>query len=535
MADLSKVKYLFNKAKEEKEKIKPVYNDILELTDAFQVIKDEGKLELGSMRDTVDSEVLSSIDALCSYIMSSVLTKNGQFASLDLNELKIKEMYGEENYQKIYDEVNAVLDQDIARTFNYIQNSNYYAEISKAVRDFVVCGTGCYSIRETGIPSTPFLFEYVGLDNLYILNDNFSRPNIVFKKHPEVNAEYLRDVFGADIKLKEITEEQFDKNIDVYECVIPMYDELTALTKYRYLVVDGQFTDILLEKELEYNPFVVFLWNTVQGTSWGVSIVLNQKNLLKDLNKYKAMFQRQATLIANPPRMFIGNAELFDSLSLDEGSLNYGGDVTHGDVPPQISTIGSNQNLMPLDKVIQELLARFKNAIMVTHLQMNIEDAKYSTATAVQILHETFRRRFANTYELINEQLVKQTFMSPFIIMLKTGVLALKQDVLPYVGVKYVSELTKVSNSNSVNKLMTYLSTANNVQQLNANGVAVNLSKALPFIADMLEINKELVPSESELEEIQEAQRQQALAQMQAQQQAVMAEAMAGEEEQPTE
>ena len=534
MADLSKVKYLFNKAKEEKEKIKPIYNDILALTDPFQTIRDEGKLKLTDMRNDVDSEVLSSIDALCSYIMSSVLTKNGQFASLDLNELKIKEIYGEENYQKIYDEVNGVLDQDIARTFNYIQNSNYYEEISKAIKDFVVCGTGCYSIRETGIPSTPFLFEYVGLDNLFILNDNFSRPNIVFKKHPEVNAEYLKDVFGADIILKDITEEQFDKTTDVYECVIPMYDELTALTKYRYIIVDGQFSDILLEKELEYNPFVVFLWNTVQGTSWGVSIVLNQKNLLKDLNKFKTMFQRQATLIANPPRMFIGNQELFDSLSLDEGALNFGGDVTHGDVPPQIQTIGSNQSLMPLDKVIQDLLNRFKNAIMVTHLQMNIDDTKYSTATAMQILHETFRRRFANTYELINEQLIQPTFLSPFIIMLKTGVLALKEDVLPYVGVKYVSELTKVSNSQNVNKLMTYLSTANNVQQLNANGVAVNLSKALPYIADMLEINKELVPSESDLEQIQEAQRQQALAQMQQEQ---MAQAMAQQQgmEQPIE
>ena len=70
MADLSKVKYLFNKAKEEKEKIKPIYNDILELTDPFSRIKDEGKMTLETMRDNVDSEVLSSIDALCSYIMS---------------------------------------------------------------------------------------------------------------------------------------------------------------------------------------------------------------------------------------------------------------------------------------------------------------------------------------------------------------------------------------------------------------------------------------------------------------------------------
>ena len=532
MLDLSKVKFLFGKAEEEKAKIKPVYNDILELTDPFQTIKDEGRLQLGSMRD-VDSEVLSAIDALCSYIMSAVLSKNGQFAGLELNELKLKEIYGDENYQKIYDEVNSVLDTDINRTFNYIQNSNYYEEISKAIKDFVICGTGCYAIRETGIPSSPFIFEYVGLDNLYITNDNFSRPNIIFKKHSEVNAEYLKDVFGADIKLGGLTEEQFDKTTNVYECVIPMYDESTALTKYHYMVVDKSFNEVFLEKELEYNPFVVFLWNTTQGTSWGVSIVLTQKNLLKEINEYKTIFKKQARLIANPPRMFVGNTELFDSLSLEEGMLNYGGDISHGEVPPQIQTISNGSNLMPLDATIKDLINRFKSAIMVTHLQMNIEDTRYSTATAMQYLHETFRRRFANTYELINEQLINPTFLSPFIIMLKTGVLSLKADVLPYVAVKYVSELTKASNSQNVNKVVNYMNVANQVQQLNQNGVLINLAKTLPYISDMLEIPKDLVPSESDIQEVEQAKREQIMMQMQQQQ--MMAEQGVAPQEVPQE
>ena len=517
--NLSKVKFLHTKAVEEKNKIKPIINEILELTDAFQVVKDEGKQEITSMRE-VDSEVLSSIDSLCSYIMSSVLSKNGNFADLELNELKLKEMYGEEQYKKTYDEVKDVLSQDVKRTFEYIQNSNYYVEISKAIKDFVITGTGCYSIRETGIPSSPFNFEYVGLDNLYILNDNFSKPNIVFKKHPEVNAEYLRDVFGPEVSLGELSEEEFDKTINVIECVVPTYDENTAMTQYHYLIVDEQFATVYLEKTLEYNPFVVFLWSTIQGTSWGTSIVVSQKNLLKDINRYRTIFQRQASLIANPPRMFVGNVELFDSLSLEEGALNFGGDVSHGGVPPQIQTIHSGSNLMPLDKVIQDLLNRFKSAIMVTHLQMNIEDTKYSTATALQVLHETFRRRFANTYELINTQLIQPTFMSPFIIMLKNDALDLKQDVLPYLAVKYVSELTKSSNSQNVNRVVNYMTVANQIQQLNANGVSINVAKTLPFVADMLEVNKELVPNESELLEIEQARREQMLAQLQQQQMA---------------
>lgn len=521
--DLTKVKYLYEKSLEDKDKIKPIYNEVLELTDPFQVIKDEGKIELGTQRD-VDSDVLSSIDTLSSYIMSSVLTKSAQWADLEVDELKMKEMFGD-NAQRSIDEIKGVLQEDIDRVFKYIQNSNYYEEVSKSVKDFIRVGTGCFSIRETGVPSSPFIFEYVGLDNLFIANDNFSRPSIVFKKHPEVNGEYLRDVFGRDIQLESgISDDEYDKTINVFECVVPSYDENSAITTYTYMICDESFSKVYMEKELPYNPFVVFHWDTVPGTAWGISVVLNQKNLLKELNEYKTIFKTQAKTIANPPKGFIGNIELFESLSLEEGMLNYFGDYSQGTSSPSIQNIGGNGNLMPLDTVINNLLRQFKESVMVSHLSMNTQDTKYNTAYAIQVMHEMFRKRFANTYELINSELIQPTFLTPFIIMLRIGALNLTEDVLPFVAVRYISELTKSDNMAKVNKLMMYMQTANQLEQYNKMGVLIDLPKALATIQDLMEIPHNLVPDESTIREYQEYQRQMALQQQQVMAQQEMVE-----------
>lgn len=506
--DLNTIKYYFSKATEEKEQIKPLYNSILELTDVYSTIKDEGRQEFSDAGREVDADVLDAISSLVSYIMSSILPRSSQWADVDVDEMKMKDMYGDQAQNNI-DEINKYLSTDVKKTFKYIQSSNYYEEIVKAMKTFVRLGTGCFAIRETGIASKPFLFQYVGIDNLFILNDNFSKPNIVFKKHPEVNAIYIKDVFGKDVALPDgISEDDLETEIDIYECVIPEYDEETTLTSYNYMILSGDMSSILLEKVLEYNPFVVFCWDKLEGNSWGTSIVLEQKSLLEELKEYQDLYNTQARKIANPPGIFYGNVELFNSLSMEEAMLNYGGDPFNGQDSASFQTIGVNGSLMPLDKLITDCRNRFKSALMVQHLTMSAEDVRYSTATSISIMNEMFRRRFANTYELINSELVEPTFLAPFIILLKYNMLNLTTEVLPYTNIRYVSELSKADNTTEVNKLLTYAQYVSQLQQFNQLGVALDLPKAIAFISDKLEVQKDLVPGETELKEIQDYQRQ---------------------------
>lgn len=521
MIDLAKLEFLLNKAKEAKEEIKTIYNDTLVLTDPFSEIKDEGKTTLNEQR-SIDSDVVDAIDTLTSYIMSSILPRNGKWADLEVDANRMKELFGESVKTQI-DEINKNLSSDIDNVFSYIQASNYYAEIAKSMKSFVRLGTGAYCIRETGSVSKPFKYEYVGLDNLFILEDSLSRPNIVFKLHPEINGETVIDLFGKDSKLpQELNEKEFDKTINVFEITIPNFDETKNITTYSYIVCTEDLKNVIIEKELEYNPFIVFRWDVIEGSPWGSSVVLNNKNLLEELKNYKNIFNTQATKIANPPSIFYGNQELYYQLSNEEGTLNYGGDPSKGAVNSQFQNIGVSSSLMPLDQLITDCRNRFKRALMVEQIGMSAVDAKYTTATAVQITHELFRKRFSNTYELINSELLEPTFMNPFIIMLKSQSLTLTTEVLPFMGIRYINELSRTNDNSDVNNLMNYISVVMQATQANMMGVAFDLPKTITYISNKMGVDKTLIPTEQELQDIQDYRIQQQ--QQQEQQQAIAQE-----------
>lgn len=317
------LKYYLDAAKTEKDDIKSIYNEVLELTDPFAKIDDAGKQKIGEMRD-VDSTVVDAIDAYRSFIMSSILPRQGAWANIMIDEDRIIEEMGEGARSEI-DEVKKLMDGEIKKTFSYIQSSNYYKEISKAVESFIKVGVGAFAIRETGSTAKPFMFNYVGLDNLYFLEDSLSRPTIIFKLHPEVNATYILDVFGSDAKLPgDVSEDDPSAVINLFEVVIPEYDEQTTLTNYNYMIVTEDLSGLIKEVQLPYSPIVVFRYDILEGNSWGKSTVIGLKNLLVELNSYKEIFATQARKIANPPAIFFGNIELFDMMSMEEATINYG-------------------------------------------------------------------------------------------------------------------------------------------------------------------------------------------------------------------
>ncbi len=504
-----KLKYLLDTAKERKDEIKPIYNRVLNLVDPFVNIKDEGKKTLETQRK-IDSTVVDAIDALVSFIMSSILTRSGKWADIMIDESRLLEQEGEQISGEI-EEAKKVIDDDTDKVFRYIQSSNYYTEIAKSVNSFVKTGTGVYFTRATGSTSKPFIYSYVGLDNLYILEDSFSNPNIVFKLHPEVNAEYLFDIFGRDITLpSELSEEDFKKNINVYECVIPTYDEVTTLTKYNYIVVTEDLKNIIVERELEYNPFVVFRWDILEGNPWGKSIVLQNVDLLEELETYKELFKKQAKRIASPPATFFGNQELFNNLSLEEGKINFGGDPMMEGSQGQMQIMNGGQNLMPLDKLIDTARSQFRSSLMVDNLVMNVEQGKGTTATYVSYMQEMFRKRFANTYELINSELLEPTFMNPFIIMMEYDMLNVSKDIIPFTTLTYTNQLSKATDMGDVNNLVNYTSVMANINQAGQMGVILDIPKTTAYITNKMDIPKDLVPSEEDLQQIQDAKMKQA-------------------------
>jgi len=520
--DKERAKYFLDEAISMKNDIRPIYNEVLDLTDPFATISDDGTSKLGSQRD-VDSDVLDNIDALVSFIMSSVLSRSGKWAEIGIDEIGMKQETANikgninETTRKI-EEINKLLGSDTDKVFKFIQSSNYYKEISKAMQSFVRLGTGAYAIRETGVASKPFRFEYVGLDNLYILEDSSSNPSIVFKRYGEISGEKIMDLFGRDCKLPpNISDDPF-KSISIYEGVIPTYDEKNARTVYNYFIITEDFETVILDKDLLYNPYVIFRWEVIEGSPWGRSIVLSNKSLLVELESYKEIYKAQAQKLANPATIFYGGSDLFNQLDTSQGVSNYGGDPTSGLSSASIQTIGGQVQLMPLDKQITDCRQRFKSILMVNQIGMNAVDTKYSSATAISITHELFRQRFSGTYELINSELLEPTIKSPFIIMLKSKSLELDESVFPYTTFEYVNELSQSNNINDVTKLLSYAEQIARLKEFNKMGVAVDMPKSNIYIAKKIGIPVDLIPTEEQLVEIQQMEKEALQQQLQQQQ-----------------
>lgn len=526
LVDKKRLEHYLVSAQEKKDEIRDMYSKVLEYTDPFSTIKDEGKKTISEQRN-IDSSVLSSIDTLVSFIMSSVLSRSGgQWAGLEIDKDKLIEDTGGsitigENKITISAEDTSELDiyvqKDSEKTFKYVKNSNYYVEITKAVTSYVRTGTGAYALRETGSTNKPFIYSYVGLDNLFILEDSLSRPNIIFKLHPEVNAEYILDIFGVNSILpKEVSEEDLKKVVDVYEIVVPSYDEKTTLTTYNYMITTADFNQLITETTLEYNPFTVFRWSLIEGSPWGRSPVTDGIQTIQDLEEYKEIFKTQARKIANPPTTFYGNEELYYALSMEEGKMNWGGDPMKDGNRMDMQVLSNGSNLMPLDKLIEDCRNSFRQSLMVDSLvSSGMEGGKNITASFVNYMAEMFRQRFANTYELINSELLEPTFMNPLNVLLKYDMLNITKDMIPYTLMNYSNKLSKSSNNEQISKIVTFSDTIAHIQQNGQFGVPMNMPKVMTEVSELLELSKELIPTEEQLNKIQEAQIQQAMAMQQ--------------------
>lgn len=125
-----------------------------------------------------------------------------------------------------------------------------------------------------------------------------------------------------------------------------------------------------------------------------------------------------------------------------------------------------------------------------------------------------FRKRFANTYELINSELLEPLFMACVNIMMRYNMLSITEELLPFTQLQYVNALSNATNEGDVMKLANYARIVGELNQANTQlGVAMNMAKAAPWVAEKLAIDLDLVPTESELQQIMEAQRQQAMQQ----------------------
>ena len=146
---VDKIKYYYEKAKTAKDGITAKYNDVLNYTNVSYTISDEKK-DNKETRE-IEEVVSESITTLVNFVMSNVFPRGLRWASLEVNETLYNQGNGETG--QISNEGNIKnINEDLEKTsetfFDFLNNSNFYTEAAKAVRDATVLGTGVVKIIE---------------------------------------------------------------------------------------------------------------------------------------------------------------------------------------------------------------------------------------------------------------------------------------------------------------------------------------------------------------------------------------------------
>lgn len=506
------IQFYFNQSKKAKDDVRPTYQEVLDLSSTLKQIKDDGTKDFQASR-TIEITIVDAIESMQSFVMSSIFSRSGNWASAEIDAQELIDE-GVIN-QSAGADVEDAIKTGSEKTFKYIQQSNYYNEINKAMWDCIVLGTGAFKIVETGRVIDPFVFMYQSLDNLQIYEDSLSRANIVFKGHYQVNGTYIKDVFGADVTLPEgISEEDREATTTIFECVVPDYDETTGLTSYNVSVRTEDLQTVLKEETKEYNPWTVFRWGNIQNSPWGEGLGIKCLQTMKDLKGFKESRKTQVERIVNPVWDYIGEKSLYYHLSSKPGDFNYLGDPSLGKAISYQPSAYTAIPLAPIDQDIEMAKREIRDLFLVLPLG-DIQDTKYQTATTIQIRHDLFRQRFSSVYESINEELLKPTFLTPFKILV--GLQKIKVDIatIDYTTVKYVNELTKSADLAMVNSIISFTQMIVQLQQNNPQGTAYKTTVLAKLIADKLGIPSEALYKEEEIQQLQSAEYQRVLAGLQ--------------------
>ena len=505
MAELTveKIKYYLGEAKKAKEGVTEKYNEVLNFTNVSYLISEEK--QDGVANREIEEVVSESITTLVNFVMSNVFPRGLNWASLEVNETLYTRASGDT--KKVADEakvksINSELEKMSSTFFDFLNNSNYYTEIAKAVRDQIVLGTGVIKIIEQEDTQRPFLYKYQNLDGLYFLENMLGEPNIVFKSLFQMTKEDIFELYGdkATIPAKAVEE---NKTVDLIECVVQSLEDKST---FIFSVYDSNFDTLVHQVTLKYNPFVVFRWSLEGNSIWGIGLGVLALKLFKELQKFKELREKQSQMIVEPPLMAIGDKGLIHNIVLKPGQVNYGGT---GQTSPMgggyngldIKPIFTSQSLIPVDQDISTCKYEIKSMFMSNPLG-DLGESKNRSATEVQARMQLFRSRWSGAYELMQQELMRPTFISPLRILIEKSILSLsfEESDLDFTVIQYENELSKASDIEDVQMLNTYGNSALNLANV-AQQVGLNREKTVDYISKKLRVPAEIQMTPQENQE----------------------------------
>lgn len=430
-----------------------------------------------------DSTPLDSLNKFVSKLQTSLVPAQKNWVKLKVGS----------SLQEDADKLQPVLDQITDIFFSAIKNSNFDVEASEAFYDLAV-GTACLMMQE-GDFLNPFKFKTVPLSELYLEKVGNGQYNSVFRKHYIVPA--FADRVWSDIRMTPEMKTQ-EKEQEFVEFVT-QEKEL-----WKYYVVYRKESQIVVERTLRYNPFIVFRWSVMPGEVYGRGPVLFALPDAKSLNKTKELILKNASMAV------AGCFTCEDDGIMNPSMIR----VKPGGVIPVTSNGGASRSatLQPLqtgcdfnvgDIVINDLRQSINNIMFANPL--GPVDQAVKTATEIEYRQKQYADEVGAPFGRLQSEFIRPIINNGLMILDGLGKIDIQDFRLneEQIAVDYASPLSITQNTEDVNKLIKFMEVISGIFGPQTPAMIMN-EAVIPVLATKMGIDLNNIKSAEEIQQIKE-------------------------------
>jgi len=348
--------------------------------------------------------------------------------------------------------VNTYLEDTTKTLFNHIKSSNFSSQIHEAFLDLGI-STGAIIIEAGDGIQSSLNFRCVSLSELILEQSSRGIVETVFRefKIPVADVPKIWKKATLTEQLNEMIQNKPSTEVEMIEGVYEDKGKLYSIVMYRAEKA------LLIDEEIESNPWVVFRESTIPGETMGRGRVMRALPDIKTLNKMVEDHLRAAAFSANPIYT-----------ATDDGVINpYSIRLEPGAVMPVGSNSNDNPTLRPLPiagdyNVLQYDIASLQDnirRIMISKPFGNVEETPVRTATEMSIRNAEMAKTSLGASGRIQNELLERTVARCVYVLKQAGKIADFRVDGKEVAIKFTSPSSRSQDENQLAAIGRFMET----------------------------------------------------------------------------
>jgi len=399
--------------------------------------------------------------------------------------------------------------------FSSIKNSNFDTQIAEAFLDLAF-GTGALLIQK-GTPQSPLKFVTVPIDQLFLEEGPNGKIETSFRKHKVAYRNLLATWPDAKLssELTKRANEKPDEEICLIEATIPAKIQKQVIVEeqpqvievdgFQYVVILEKEKQIIVDREQESSPWIIFRWSVVPGEIYGRGPVLTAFADIKTINKTKELLLKNASIAVSGAYTVV-----------DDGVINYENiQISPGALIPVMHNQGSisGPTIAPLQSASDFNVAQ----LVLTDLQKSINDIMFAdplgpidlpvkTATEISIRQQELAKRIGSAFGRLQFELLTPMVNRILFVLEEMGVIDLEGFRVDgrIIDIEHISPLAMAQDQEELMAMMRYVETITGLFGPEAAQTMVKSDVFARKIAKLLNVPMEMVPTKAESNEIRE-------------------------------